>query len=51
MLLKNVRIEKSPTEKQKVRIIGEVEYKSEPSKTENYWFEFPEKYAEQLSLE
>ena len=50
MELAAVRVEESPSDRGRVRLAGDVRYDDRPGRTENYWFEFPERYASALSV-
>ena len=50
MELVSVRVEKPPSGRGRVRLVGEVVYDDRPRKPEQYWFEVPEKYADSLGV-
>ena len=50
MELVSVRVAESPSGRGRVRLVGDVLHDDRPGKTEQYWFEFPERYAGALSV-
>jgi hypothetical protein len=50
MELVSVRIDKSPSGRSRVRLVGDVAYDDRAGAVEQYWFEVPEKYADSLSV-
>lgn len=50
MELVSVRVAESPSDRGRVRLVGDVLYDDRPGKIEPYWFEFPARYAGALSV-
>src|SRR5262245_29324155 len=50
MQLVSVRVVRSPSGRERVRLEGDVSYDDCPGKTETWWFDFPERYADALSV-
>jgi len=50
MELVSVRVVESPSDRGRVRLVGDILYDDRPGKVEPYWFEFPERYAGALSV-
>jgi hypothetical protein len=50
MELVSVRIDRSPSSRGRVRLVGDVVYDDRPRTPEQYWFEVPETYADSLSV-
>ena len=50
MKLVSVRVARSPSGRARVRLEGDVSYDDSPGQTETWWFEFPERYADALSI-